>query len=203
MAGYYPALRLLSLDRALPSKTPDGLAPHVHADDPAVRVMTDFREVTPVTIEPGMSIDSALGKMKKAGVRLLLVPDHDDNIIGIITAYDIQGERPLRMSRDEGVRHADIRVDMLMTPLDQVVALDMLTVSGAQVGHVIATLRTHECTHALVIENDRVHGAQAIRGLFSITHVSKLVGRDVMDAEYAAHSLAEVQQQLERKAGFW
>jgi CBS domain-containing protein len=158
--------------------------------------MTDFSKVTPVTIEPGLSIDMALRKMKETGVRLLLVPDRDDNIAGIITAYDIQGERPLRPGEGKGIAHADIRVQMLMTPLDEVMAMDMLTVRDARVGHIITTLRKNESKYTLVIETDRISGAQVIRGLISISYISKLMGHDVMDVEFAAHSLAEVQHTL-------
>ena len=180
----------------IPCRTPYGLTPLVHADDPAIIVMTDFSEVTPVTIEPGLGIDLALRKMKEAGVRLLLVTDRDDHIAGIVTSYDIQGERPLRIAQDQGIERADVRVQMLMTPLDRVMAMDMLTVRGARVGHMINTLRDHEARYSLAIETDRTHDTQVIRGLFSISYISKLMGRDVMDAEFPAHTLAEVQHQL-------
>ena len=196
MSDDYAVLSRVIPRSGIPCLTPDGLTPLVHAEDPAISVMTDFGRVTPVTIEPGLSIDMALRKMKEAGVRLLLVTDRDDHIAGIITSYDIQGEWPLRLVQEEGIAHADIRVQMLMTPLDEVMAMDMITVRGARVGHIINTLRAHESRYTLAIETDRSSGAQQIRGLFSIAHISKLMGYDVMDAEFAAHSLAEVQHQL-------
>ena len=196
MTDNYAALMRVALVAGIPCRTPDGLKPLVHANDPAISVMTDFTRVTPVTIEPGLSIHLALRKMKEAGVRLLLVPDREDNIAGIITAYDIQGERPLRLGQKQGIARADIRVQMLMTPLDKVMAMDMLTVRDARVGHVISTMRKNECKYMLVIEMDRMSGALVIRGLFSISNISKLVGYDVMDVESAAHSLAEVQHTL-------
>lgn len=196
MNNDYAVLSRVTPRVGIPCHTPDGLTPLVHANDPAISAMTDFSEVTPVTIEPGLSIDMALRKMKAAGVRLLLVTDREDNITGIITAYDIQGERPLRMAQDLGIERANIRVQMLMTPLDQVMAMDMLTVRGARVGHIIKTLRANESRYTLAVEIDRVSNTQVIRGLFSIAFISKLMGRDVMDAEFRAHSLAEVQHQL-------
>jgi hypothetical protein len=192
----YAVLSCVTPRAGIPCRTPDGLTPLVYAEDPAISVMTDFSEVTPVTIEPGLSIDLALSKMKEVGVRLLLVTDREDNITGIITSYDIQGDWPLRLAQEQGIAHADIRVQMLMTPLDEVMAMDMITVRGARVGHIINTLRDNESRYSLAIETDRDSGAQVIRGLFSIAYISKLMGYDVMDAEFAAHSLAEVQQKL-------
>jgi signal-transduction protein with cAMP-binding, CBS, and nucleotidyltransferase domain len=196
MTDQYAALSHTRLRVGLPCHTPDGLAPLVHASDPAIRVMTDFKTVTPVTIEPGINIDTAMDKMKSAGVRLLLVPDRDDNIVGIITAGDIQGERPVKMSQALRIPHNHIRVHMLMTPLDEVMAMDMMTVRNARVGHIVVTLRRRECNYLLVVETDRPSGAQTIRGLFSISHISRLMGQDVSDPEYAAHSLAEVSHEL-------
>ena len=196
MSDDYAVLTHIPLHNGMSCRTPGGLTPLVHASDPAISVMTDFRKVTPITIEPGLSIDTAIRKMKAVGVRLLLVPDRDDNIIGIISASDIQGERAFKLSHDTGLTRAQIRVEMLMVPLAEVMAMDMITVNDARVGHIINSLRKLERHHTLVVEEDQDTGEQVIRGLFSITHISKLLGHDVSDAEYAAHSLAEVQHEL-------
>jgi CBS-domain-containing membrane protein len=196
MTDDYAALSHVRLRNALPCHTPGGLTPLSHARDPAISVMTDFREVTPVTIEPDLNIDAAVKKMKAAGVRLLLVPDREDNIIGIITAIDIQGERPVKLSQESGISHNAIRVRMLMTPIDQVLAMDMVTVRNARVGHIINTLRKLERHHILVVEIDRTAGGQIIRGLFSISHIGRMMGQDLTDPEHAAHTLAEVHHEL-------
>ena len=196
MAEEYAALSHIPLRRGMPCVTPAGLTPLVRASDPAIKVMTDFRKVTPVTIEPGVGIIAAISKMKAVGVRLLLVPDQDDQIIGIITATDIQGERAFKLSQEAGIPRTDIKVEMLMLPLDQVMAMDMVTVSGACVGHIIASLHRLERRHTLVVETDPVTDRRLIRGLFSISNISKLMGQDIARPEYATHSLAEVQHEL-------
>ena len=82
----YAVLASVTLDPGTPCYKPSGRVPLAYIDDPAISVMTDFKEVVPVTIEPHFRIDAALAKMKVAGVRLLLVPDVEDSITGIITA---------------------------------------------------------------------------------------------------------------------
>jgi len=129
-------------------------------------------------------------------VRLLLVPDLDDNITGIITASDIQGEQAFKLVKEQGIARAEIRVGMLMTPLDRIVAMDMATVLDACVGHIINSLLGYERRHTLVVEADQLSGTRVIRGLFSISHISKLMGHDVSRPEFAAHTLAEVQHEL-------
>jgi CBS-domain-containing membrane protein len=192
----YAILTHIPLKPGTPCLTPAGLRPLVHIDEPATRVMTDFRQVTPVTIEPHSKITTALDKMKETGVRLLFVPNRDDHIIGIITAKDIQGERPIRLARASGILFGDISVEMIMTLLEEIMAVDIKSVNAARVGHIVNTLRSLERQHTLVVEVDRETGQHAIRGLFSTSHISKLLEQDVTDPEYAVHSFAEVQREL-------
>jgi CBS-domain-containing membrane protein len=192
----YAVLASVTLDPGTPCYTPSGWVPLAYIDDPAISVMTDFKELVPVTIEPHFRVDAALAKMKVAGVRLLLVPDVEDNITGIITAADILGDRPLRRARELEMSHHELHVDMIMTPLDRVLAVDMATVRDARVGHIISMLRKHERQHMLVVEIDRMTRQHMIRGMFSTSQISKLVGQDITDPEYAAHTLAEVYHEL-------
>jgi len=49
------------------------LAARLSMESPAVLAMTDLRQQIAVTVEPDVSIDWALQKMKSTGVRLLFV----------------------------------------------------------------------------------------------------------------------------------
>ena len=193
---HYAVLAPVILSSGTPCYTPSGWVPMAYIDDPAISVMTDFKVLVPVTIEPHFRIDAALRKMKVAGVRLLLVPDMEDKIIGIITAADILGDRPLKKGQELEVSHHDLHVDMIMTPLDEVLAVDMATVRDARVGHIISTLRKFERQHMLVVEIEGMTRQHMIRGIFSTSQISKLVGQDITEPEYAAHTLAEVYHEL-------
>lgn len=176
--------------------TPELTTVFAKEDDPASKVMTDFRIITPVTVEPVTSIDLALEKMKKAGVRLLFVTDELDRIAGVITSYDIQGEKPIKYSQSAGIARAAISVKMTMTPLEETPAFNFAFIQGALVRHVIATMRELDRHHALVIEHRDATGAQVIRGMFSVTHISKMLGRDIAQPLHAAHSLVDMQNRL-------
>ena len=169
----------------------------VSEDDPATRVMTDFTSVLPITIEPNINIEVALNKMKVAGVRLLLVTDEKDNIAGVITSYDIQGEKPIKYSQEHGVNHNRITVEMLMMPLEQIPAFDYSKVQQAIVRHVVATFRELERPHALVIQTGAGGTKPVIRGMFSSNQVSKLLNRSVYSPLHAGKSLADIQRERE------
>ena len=55
--------------------------------------MTDLARVSPATIRPQAPLAGANQFMITRGVRLLLVVDERDAILGVITATDILGER--------------------------------------------------------------------------------------------------------------
>ena len=193
---HYAVLAPVSLHTGTPCFMPSGWVPMAYIDDSAISVMTDFKELVPITIESHTRIEAALRKMKVAGVRLLLVPDVEDNIIGIITATDILWDLPLKMAQELEISHHDLHIDVIMTPLDRVLAVDMVTVRDVRVGHITSTLRKHERQHMLVVEIDRMTRQHRIRGLYSASQISKLVSHDITDPEYAAHTLADVYHEL-------
>lgn len=188
----YATLTHIPLDAGVRCVIPEPLG----LEDPALAVMTDFQQVRPVTTFEEILIDAALEKMKAKGVRLLLVIDDAETVIGLITANDIQGEKPVQLVRDTGTPHSQLTVAMLMTPLSEIEVLSMTAVSNARIGHIIATLRHIERQHTLVAELDTVTGGQRIRGLFSSSQISKQLAVEVSEVMTAAHSLAEIHQEI-------
>jgi CBS-domain-containing membrane protein len=196
MSTRYVPLLHVPLDPGSHYARPPELPELVHMDSPALEVMTDLRTIRAVTTKPDVSIDAALDKMKIDGVRLLLVIGAGGELIGLVTARDIQGEKPIQLARETGIEHARITVEMIMTPPSQIQVLNMLSVRNAQVGHIVATLRELERQHTLVVEVDGTSGRQTVRGIFSTSQISRQLGVDVTDAVSPAHSLAEIQQEI-------
>ena len=179
---------------ALPPNTtvthPDELPELVHFDDPATTVFTDFTREHPVTINPAAHINQALEQMKHAGICVLLVIDEDKRLLGEIVADDIMGDKPVRFAKPTGMDHSKISVEVMMLPREKVRVLEIEHMRDARVGHIIATLHALESRYLLVIEN------HSIRGMFSARQISKQLGRNIMDEEVPAHSLAEMVHNL-------
>jgi CBS domain containing-hemolysin-like protein len=168
----------------------------VRMDSPALAVMTDFESVTPVTIHREVPINVALKKMKTAGVRLLFVVNNAYEIIGLITANDIMGERPIKITQQTGLTRSEITVAEIMTPQRDIQVLDAARVEEAKVGDIVATLHALERQHALVAKIDEAGGAQRVVGMFSTSQISKLLDRDVTEDLHPAHSLAEIVEKI-------
>ena len=126
----------------------------VRLDDPALRVMTDFRSVTAAVVLPGDSVNEAHRRMIQRGVRLLLVVDQDRQVVGLITATDILGEKPMQVVTARAIRREELLVRDIMTPQQSLQAIGLSDVQRAKVGHVVATLRQSGRQHAIVVEQD-------------------------------------------------
>lgn len=168
----------------------------ISLDSPARKVMTDLSRVEPVTTEPHVSIESANRKMMDHGVRLLLVLD-DDCVIGVITATDILGEKPVQYMQKVNCTYGDILVEDIMTPADSLEALYLVDVERASVGDIIETLKHAGRQHALVIRVDERDKSQKICGIFSATHISRQLNARV-DVPEMATSFAEVEVAIMR-----
>jgi len=173
-------------------KRPETPPDWVRHDDPALSVFTDFERVTPRTVAPDVPIDRALEQMKKQGVRLLLVTDEHDVIVGLVTAGDIQGEKPIRITQDSRVPRAEIRVRDVMVPQPEIAVLNMISVEPATVGHILATLHELEKQHVLVVQVNEPTGEQCVRGLFSLSQVRKQMHAVGDEDIPPAHSLADL-----------
>jgi CBS domain containing-hemolysin-like protein len=167
----------------------------VSFEDPASSVMTDLSRVSAVVIRPTDPVDEALARMKQRGVRALLVIDLERRVVGLVTAHDILGERPMRFVEAHGVRHQDIVVQDVMTPRERLEAIGIADVRAAKVGHVVATLRQSGRQHALVTAADG-----RIRGIFSATQIARQLGVDVQSVNPTeiAQTFSEIEALLAR-----
>ena len=167
----------------------------LRADSPAIGAMTDLRKVTPATIDADATLAQANQTMTVRGVRLLLVVDDQHAILGLITARDIVGEKPVKLLRDHGGTHSGLKVADLMVPRALIDVLDFSTVERAEVGHVVATLKERGRQHAIVVEKDVLSGEEVLRGIFSATQIGRLVGMPIHTFEIA-HTFAEIEAEL-------
>jgi CBS-domain-containing membrane protein len=191
---YYAPIKSTLLQKGISLHTVEKVySDTVNLDDPASRVMTDLRKISAITIRPEISIEIATQRMKQRGVRMLLVTDDKDDIIGLITSTDLQGEKPLQLVQQRGVHYRDITVRDLMTEHALLEVLSMDDVEKATVGQVVATLQSTGRQHALV--TDRIPGTQdqALRGIFSAAQVARQ-----LDIEIVGSKVAETFAEIER-----
>jgi CBS-domain-containing membrane protein len=166
------------------------LPEHVTLNSPAIDVMTDLTMVTAETVSPNAAVDDAEEKMIAAGVRLLFVTSPHNDVIGIVTAKDVSGERILRLINDSNTPRKDLIVRDIMTSQHRIDVLEMGDVATARVGDVVATLKRMGRQHALVVDRD-ADGRQTIRGVLSTSQISRQIGQSI-DTTDVAGNFAEL-----------
>ena len=165
-------------------------------EDAAPAVMTDLTRVTAVICLPGDTVDEAHRRMLQRGVRLLLVVDQDRKVLGLITATDILGEKPVLAASQRGLRRSEVMVRDVMTPQERLEVLSMAEVRAAKVGHIVSTLQKAGRQHAMVVDYD-AKGRQTVRGLFSATQIARQLGVAIQTSEIA-RTFSEIESMLAR-----
>lgn len=181
----YKPISSRSLASCRPSGLPETMMPtRVALDSPAIEVMTDLRRVAAASIHPDLTWTQANDAMILRGVRLLLVVSDDGTVIGTLSAADLLGERPLQLAMERRTKRDELTVRDLMVGADVADVIDLDDVLHAEVGHVVATLKTLGRQHLLVVDKDAAEGPM-VRGIFSATQIARQLGVAVQTSEIA------------------
>lgn len=166
----------------------------VKLEDPATVVMTDLKKVSAVTIAAQAPIEAADMRMKHRGVRLLLVVDDEDTVVGLITSTDLHGAKPVQHIQKHGGAYRDIQVRDIMTSQEKLEVMCMEDVNRSRVGNVVATLKLAARQHALVVDCQE-GSAQVIRGIISASQIARQLDIEIPTTEIA-QTFAEIEALL-------
>jgi len=182
-------------------------AAQVTRESPALEVMTDLLRASPATIRPQAPVEGANQYMISRGVRLLLVVDEREAVLGVLTATDVLGEKSLRVALELGLRRAELSVSDIMTPARQVEVLSLADVASARVGHVLETLSRAGRQHALVVDSDTLPSKSLIdpplrrsmvRGIFSLSQLARQLGVPLQSSGEVARTFSDIEAALGR-----
>ncbi len=167
----------------------------VDSDSPALKVMTDLSQSRLVTVRAGAGLDEALDLMIRAGVRMLMVIDDRQRIVGLVTSRDINGEKPIHFASEQRVTRDTIQIADIMTAKSHMEVLQFADVERAHVGDIIQTLRESARQHAVVVQQNPGGDEMLLRGLFSITQIGRQLGIEI-EPSGAVQSFAELEALL-------
>jgi CBS domain-containing protein len=170
----YPVLLAASLAEQNVAKVDD----HLRSTDSAFCALTDFRQEPPITVDAGSSIDAALADMMRLGVHALLVTDEEFErgnlrVLGLITAYDIERQRPHRSPGTTEFRVPKaIKVAEAMTPWDELSLVNYGLLQTLTAQSLYEMFQGTGLTHLIVVD---MHGDDPAiaRGLLSRATLAK------------------------------
>jgi CBS-domain-containing membrane protein len=150
---------------------------HADLQDPALTVMTDFRERASVTVPDTAAIDEALEHMRHTGVRCAFaIDDRRRIVVGLITAYDITGEKPMQYMQSGAIPRREVLVRDIMQEISECRVADIKQIERATVAAVSNMFAKNRLTHVPVMETSET-GEQRLRGLLSAAKVKRLLSR--------------------------
>jgi len=180
MRATYRALTFHHMPMGVSYASPEGKAPeHLTLDSPAVQGMTDLRAITALTVERTSTLGAALERMRKLGVRMLLVTSATGAVLGVITATDLASGRSETIASKTGERPEDLQVQDIMTLRGRLEVLRLEEVEKAKVGDILTSLRAVQRRHALVSWANPANRNEEICGIFSLTRLCGFIGLDV------------------------
>ncbi len=167
----------------------------VRLESPAQAVMTDLTLVKAATTHPSTSLPQAEQMMIYQGVRMLFVVSDMPSLEGLITSTDLSGDRAMRLVSERRVRHDDLSVADVMTPLSMLDAIDFERIGAATVGNVIATLKRFGRNHLLVVQSATAQTPPRVRGVISRAQIERQLGAPI-DLAQIASSFSEIERAL-------
>lgn len=197
MSKNYEILPTITLNAGSTYMHPPALPEVAHLDDPATQFMVDFQTNYAFTIKPDAPVTHALIEMEVSGSHILLVVDQEDNVIGIISSEHILGEKTIKLIHERRIPRHEVEVHMVMRPQAEVMAFEFASLKHAKVGNVISTMRNARQHYAFVVEFANT-GKQSVRGMFSLSLLSKQLDRDYVSDVPEARTIAELTAKLEK-----
>ena len=187
--GYKPlSVQALALAPSLP-KVQRSAQPH----DPALSLFTDLHHSPCVIASHRDGLDQTLHLMRRAGVRMVFVAGLDGELVGMVTAEVLQGERPVVRASAHHVPHRELTVADIMVPITQWDTVDIAHVRVAHVGDIVATLREHNLRYLLVTQ--KKDGATVLRGLFSVSWLEQALNTTI-EPDLHSRNFAELEMVL-------
>jgi CBS domain-containing protein len=151
---------------------------YLEPSDSALFGLTDFRREYLITVEADSTIDAALDDMNRLGVHALLVTRQEvesieQQVVGLITYYDIERSRPHRLSQAAvAVEPRAICVSDVMTPWNELPLVRYESLQSLTTSEAYEMFQGTGLSHLLVIETDHTGSALA-RGLLSRASLAK------------------------------
>jgi CBS domain-containing protein len=155
---------------------------YLQANDSAFCALTDFHCEYPITVEVDSSVDDSLAHMNRLGVHALLVTQReiestDEQVLGLITYYDIERWRPHRTPQAAvSKKTRGARVGDIMTPWDELSLVHYDSLEALTALELFDMFQGSGLTHLLVVDMQDDDSALA-RGLISRGSLAKRLRR--------------------------
>ena len=161
--------------------------------DSALSLLTDLHHSACVVASHQDGLDQTLHLMMRAGVRMVFVSGATGDLVGMVTADTILGERPVQKASSQLVHHRDLTLQDVMVPVTHWDTVDLAQVRTARLGDIAATMHEHGLRYLLVTQIKQ--GETMLRGMFSARRLEMAMSTTI-EPDLHSRSFAELEMVL-------
>ena len=141
---------------------------NITLDDPALAIFTDFRQSQALVVQAGASAAEAESRMREAHVRMKIVVDKANNVLGMVSLDDLNNQEMIKRI-SQGFHRSELKVSDFMRPLAALKAFRWQDIQQASIGDVVDALQANGEQHCLAVDNQR----REIRGIISASDIAR------------------------------
>ena len=136
--------------------------------DSALEVFTDFHTSPALIVNASLSVLQAESMMKTAHVRLKIVVDKGERVVGVVSLDDLSSQEVIKRI-SQGFNRSELKVADFMRPLSALRAFSWSELQDASIQDVIDSLEHSGQQHCLVVDRKE----QEIRGIISASDIAR------------------------------
>jgi len=165
--------------------------PLIDLSSPALKMVNNFTQKTPIRAEHGTTITDALKQVSAQQSDFVLVTDEHQKLIGLVSSADLQSSKITIIAERLNMQRSEVSLRDIMTPVSRLTGVSMQSLSYACIGDALQTME-HQGTMFLLVTT----ASNEICGLISARQIAKIL-HIPLHISPIAHSFSEVLENIE------
>ena len=165
--------------------------PLIDLSSPALKMVNNFTQKTPIRAEHTTTITDALKQVSAQQSDFVLVTDEHQKLIGLVSSADLQSSKITIIAERLNMQRSEVSLRDIMTPVSRLTGVSMQSLSYACIGDALQTME-HQGTMFLLVTT----ASSEICGLISARQIAKTL-HIPLHISPIAHSFSEVLENIE------
>ncbi|WP_165722792.1 MULTISPECIES: CBS domain-containing protein [unclassified Pseudoalteromonas] len=165
--------------------------PLIDLSSPALKMVNNFTQKTPIRAEHTTTITDALKQVSSQQSDFVLVTDENQKLIGLVSSADLQSSKITIIAERLNTPRSEVSLRDIMTPISRLTGVSMQSLSYACIGDALQTME-HQGTMFLLVTT----ASSEICGLISARQIAKTL-HIPLHISPIAHSFSEVLENIE------
>ena len=187
----FKELRTQNISHGVIASTYADDQPLIDLSSPALKMVNNFTQKTPIRAEHGTTITDALKQVSAQQSDFVLVTDEHQKLIGLVSSADLQSSKITIIAERLNMQRSEVSLRDIMTPVSRLTGVSMQSLSYACIGDALQTME-HQGTMFLLVTT----ASNEICGLISARQIAKTLHIPVHISPIA-HSFSEVLENIE------